>query len=527
MNQKNQSNVGIALLIFIAVFGITNVPNNYATIGAESIFWFAILTLYFIPMALIMAELASYKKNTNSGISGWVEVGTTKKIAFICGWAYFIENIFYLPMLASRIPVFISWLFADYDSLNDVVASQGVVPGVISASTNQGLFLVLAFITFLVAILLSVYFEKIFEKMGKVIGAISLIIAFGFIIMTLASVWVFQNTAAYPLNVETMTPHLNAITVTSLVWIIFAIGGVETIGSVVNKIDNPTKRLPKIVTIGAILVILAYALGIVGLSFIMSPEQLSSEALENAVPVMFAQAGLAYGLQGFWGVVFLKLIMIFQILITLSAVVLWFVATINVLFLDAETGIFPNIIIKKTKSGKPINAMIFSAILIFIFLIISSSAGASNIYTTLYDMSTISMVIPFILLIISYIGFKKKGLSGGYEFIKNKALGIVVGAILLFVTMFAFVFGVLDISLLDSGHMTKEFIDWFVISFGGLMFFMLIGYGLYLYKDKPLIANIIFVIIFIVSGIVSTKLLLLGSIFFIYNSIRILMTKEN
>lgn len=518
---QKQSNFGIALLIFIAVFGITNIPNNYAAIGSESIFWFLILIFYFVPIALIMAELASYNKNTNSGISGWVEIGTTKKIAFICGWAYFIENIFYLPMLASRIPVFISWMFADYSSLEEVIQKQGNIPGIISATDDQILFLGLAFLTFIIAIVLSIYYEKIFDKMGKYIGGLSLIIAFGFIAMTLGSVWIFHNTPVNPLTIETMKPNLNPVTLSTIVWIIFAIGGVETIGSVVNNIDNSARKLPKIVVTGSVLVILAYTLGIVGLSFIISPEQISSDVLENAVPIMFAQAGLAYGLTGIGGVIFLKIIMFVQVLITISAVVLWFVATINVLFLETEVGIFPEIITKKTKSGKPINAMLFSVGLILIFLIISSSSNASNIYTMLYDMSTIAMVIPFILLLISYIGFKNRNLTGEYQFIKNKMTACIVGGILLFVTLFAFIFGVLDVSLLDHGQITPEFINWFIISFGGVVFFMLIGYGIYISKRKPIMANLIYIIIFLLMGIMISKILLLGLIYFIYNIYRI------
>ncbi len=497
--EKKQSNFSISLLIFIAVFGITNIPNNYAAIGAESIFWFFLLLAYFVPFALIIAELASYDSKSASGISRWVELGTTKKLAFICGWAYFIENIFYLPMLASRVPVFISWIFSDVSSVNEVVAKQGDIPGVLTATSNPALFVSLAFVTVVIGVVIALNFEKLFEKMGKYVGIISLACAFGFIILSLLSVFVMGTDPAYPLTVQNISPSMSPNTISTLVWIIFAIGGVETIGSVVNKVENPNKRLPKIVTIGSLLVIAAYAIGIIGLSFILTPDQLSTNALENAIPVMFAQVAAAYDLNGIAGVIFLKVVMLAQVIITISALVLWLVATINVLFLDTEAGIFPKFIEKKNKDGKPINAMYFTIGLIFLFLLISTNSAVSNIYYVLYDMSTISMVIPFILLLVSYINFKRRGLSGGYVFIKNQTNAIVCGILLLAVTMFAFVFGIIDLPSLAS-HDMASFYSWLLTAGGGLLFFMLIGYFIYIRKDNEILSSTLFAILFAFAG---------------------------
>lgn len=480
-SKGSQSTFSLGLLIFIAVFSITNIPNNFAVLGPQSIFWFTILIFYFIPIALIMAEMASYRSDTNSGISGWVESGTTKKIAFFCGWAYFIENIFYLPMLASRVPVFISWLFADFSDLQTVVEQKGEVPGVITATSSPITFLTLAFAVILIAVVLCFYFEKIFENIGKLVGTISLVVAFGFIIMTICSVVVLGHSPASALNVESIKPTFSPTTITSLVWIIFAIGGVETIGSVVKNVDNPSKQLPKIVIIGSLLVIFAYAVGSLGISFILRPDQLSPEILENAIPVMFAQAGESINLSPIVGISFLKIIMFTQVVITISSLVLWFTTTINVLFVETEESVLPRILTRKSKNGKPLNALVFTTILILIFLIFSSLSITQNVYTLLYNMSTISMVVPFILLLISYINFKRRNLSGNYVFIKNKAVSILTGSILLVITTFAFIFGVVNIDLL-SQHKYQEFWSSFIVSFGGLAFFMSVGVFIYFHR---------------------------------------------
>lgn len=276
--------------------------------------------------------------------------------------------------------------------------------------------------------------------------------------------------------------------------------------------------------IGSVLVIIAYAVGIIGLSFIMTPDQLSTDALENSIPVMFAAVGSVYNLNGWFGVLFLKFVMASQVLITISALVLWFVATINALFLETEDGIFPEVLTRKDKNGQPINGMIFTLILILMFLIISNSGSLSNIYTTLYDMSTISMVLPFILLIVSYLNFKRKGLNGGYVFLKNKTLAIVASSILLFITTFAFVFGIIDLPSLVAGDM-QSFYEWLAISGGGLLFFMLIGYFIYMRRDNPFISTICFVIMFFLSGLLFGSIMYVISFLFFLELIRIYIVK--
>lgn len=479
--EKKQSNFSLALLVFIAVFGITNIPNNYAAIGGQTISWFVLLTLYFIPMALIMAELSSYDSNTTSGISRWVEIGTTKKIAFFCGWAYFVENIFYLPMLASRVPVFLSWVFAPIPSMDEVIDKNGAIPGVITATDSPTMFLILAFITVIIGVVIAFNFEAIFEKIGKYVGAIALVIAFSFIILSVASIFVMGTHPAYPLTYDNVKPTLTPNVISTLVWIIFAIGGVETIGSIVNKVDNPNKRLPKIVTIGAVITIFAYAIGTLGMSFIMTPSQLSPDALENAIPMMFAGVLSTYNLNGIMGIIFFKFIMLGEVLLTITALVLWYVATINVLFADNRKGIFPKFLEKRDEKGRPVNGMFLTLALILIFLVMTNMSTFSNVYYVLYDMSTISVVVPFILLLISYINFKRKGLSGGYTFIKNKSFSILIGILLLVITLFAFIFGVIDLpSIVQKDYASA--INWFAISFGGLLMFMLVGW--FVYKDK-------------------------------------------
>lgn len=480
MNKK-QSNLSLGLLIFIAVFGINNIPSNYAAIGGQSLIWFGLLTIYFIPLALIMAELASYNPEDASGISGWVRNGTNKHVAFMCGWSYFIANIFYIPMLASRVPVMISWMFTPIKDLTTVTQNNGDIPGILTSQSNPMLFLILAFVTVIITVLCSFYFEKIFERMGGVLGVISLIIAFAFIIFTFIAMMFFLKEPAYPLTMEHLKPQVTIPIISTLAWILFAIGGTETIGTVVNKVENPNKQLPKIVTIGAVLVIIAYVIGILGMTFVATPESFSLDYLDNSFQIMYADVLIALNLNGIVGVLILKIIILLQIISTIAALVIWFMATVNVLFTETEEGIFPKAIMYKSSNGVPIGGMVLSTVLITMFLLLS--AFANNVYFLLYDMSTIAMILPFILLLTAYVNFKKNDKKGGYVFIKNKTLSLTVGITMALITILALFFGTFDIEALVRGDF-HAFGQSVLVYFGGLTFFLSIGVVLYLLGIK-------------------------------------------
>lgn len=470
---KNMSVLSMAMLIFIATFGFTNIVNNYAVLGPSTVIWFSLLAIYFIIFALLMIELAVVQKDQTTGLNSWIELGTNKKIGFIGAWSYFIVNIFYIPMLASRIPVFLSWVFADYSTLDDVVSAQGQIPGVISAENSPILFVTVTIITLIIALIIAINFEQLFDKIGKPVGIISLVVSLLFIVMTLLSFLVLDPSQINHYQINDYAPKISFGMLSTLAWLIFAISGIETIGSYVKHAQKPEKSLPKAIIVATFLVTGLYIIGTIGLSLVLTPEQVPLAQFESLLAIIYAQAGAIYGL-GPW---FLRIIMLCYAIITISALVLWAVSTINVLFSDDKDEIFPKIITKKTKHNKAVNGYIFLGILTTLFIIIADSGPLSNLYTAMYNMSTMAVILPYILLLISYILFKIKSDNNKHNIFKSSLLSTVLAILLLIITVIAFIFAGFDFSLSKV-----DFIAWATIAFGGLLFFLGIGYSLYLVK---------------------------------------------
>lgn len=491
MNKKNLSSMTIALLLFIAVFGITNIPSNYANLGNSAIGWFILLTIYFIPLALIIGELSAQDVESKSGMFGWIRIGLSEKWAFLGAWSYFIVNVFYLPMLASRIPVLFSWTFtADIDSLSSVVSDSASIPGVISAQ-NHIVFIILAFVAFLLVLVLGMFFEKFFSSIGKIVGWISLFITGVFIVLALITVPIQGIEVANQVTLSNMMPTLSPIALSTFAWILFAIAGIETVGSYTPYVERAEKRIPKAILLGAVITTAAYILGFVAISNILTPNQVPLDSMENMIPIMFAQIGDLWNLSPR----FLRVITLSFLIITLTSLVLWLNATVISLFEDFPSGIIDEKLQHLKINNIPIFGFVFTAVMVLFFLLISTMSKASNIYYTLYDMTTVAVLLPYVLIAASYIAYCKSDAPA--KIIKNKKVGLVLGWMIMVVTILSMFFSIFDLTSQDLATLISNAL----LLGGGLLFFMIIGVGIYLMKINKNLAYIVLIASFGLAGI--------------------------
>ncbi len=501
MEKQKISSFTLALLLFVTVFGISNIANNYSSLGNSAIGWFVLLAIYFIPLALIIAELAAVNQDSRAGMSSWIETGLGKKWAFIGSWSYFIANIFYIPMLASRIPVMLSWVFtAKIDSLDQVVETSGQIPGVINATSNQSVFLLIALLSVVVISILAALFDSIFEKIGKVIGWLSLGITFLFIILALFSGLVTDAGFANEITVSNVVPVFNGSAISTFAWILFAITGIETIGNYVGVTEHAEKKVPRGIMMAAVLIIGAYVVGFISMATILTPDQVPVSHMENMTQIMYAQV---YSLWGF-GPLMLRITMLIYALITITAGVLWFTSTVSVAFSNFPEGIISEKMANRKINNLSLFGLVFTTIMIILFLIISNSASAANIYTVLYDMSTTVVIVPYVLIALSYIVYKQKNtIKPAYEMTKNKGLGIAVSIFVLVITSIAIIFSCYDLSITDQA----DRIAWLVTSAGGIIFFLAIGFAINSFNKNPIIAHLILIINFGLAGLIFSNLL--------------------
>ncbi len=92
--QKKQAKkmlwITLAMMAFSTVWGFGNVVNGYVYFdGTKIIFsWILMFLLYFIPYALMVGELSATFKDSEGGVSSWVNETMGVKWAYYAGWTY-------------------------------------------------------------------------------------------------------------------------------------------------------------------------------------------------------------------------------------------------------------------------------------------------------------------------------------------------------------------------------------------------------------------------------------------------------
>ena len=115
--------VTVSMLIIVTTFGLSNVIDNLVELGLSAIpSWIAVGFVYFLPMALILAEFASDTTEARGGIYSYMERGIGPTWAFIGTWSYFVSSLIYLQSSFSQLPIRASLAIAEVDVFETATA---------------------------------------------------------------------------------------------------------------------------------------------------------------------------------------------------------------------------------------------------------------------------------------------------------------------------------------------------------------------------------------------------------------------
>ena len=119
--ERKLSLVTVSMIIVVTTFGFGNVIDNLVELGLVAIpSWFAVGMLYFLPLALILAEFSSANTESRGGIYSFMARGLNPTWAFVGTWSYFVANIVFLQTVFSSLPIRASLALTGSDVFEDV-----------------------------------------------------------------------------------------------------------------------------------------------------------------------------------------------------------------------------------------------------------------------------------------------------------------------------------------------------------------------------------------------------------------------
>ena len=259
---KKLTLVSLILMIFTSVFGFANMPRAFYLMGYAAIPWYVLSAiLFFIPYAFMMAEYGSAFKKETGGIYSWMEKSVGPKYAFIGTFMWYASYIIWMVNVSSTIWVPLSNAIFGSDRTGSL--------SLLGLSSIQSLGILGCLWILLVTFIASKGVEKITKVTsvgGTAVALLNLVLLIGVLVVLASNGFQFKQPILNIARDFTTSPnpaYQTPLSILSfLTFAIFAFGGLEVLGGLVDQTENAERTFPKGLTISAIVIAVGYAIGI-------------------------------------------------------------------------------------------------------------------------------------------------------------------------------------------------------------------------------------------------------------------------
>lgn len=448
--EKGMKLGALVMMIFTSVFGFANGPVAYYLMGYGSIvFYVAAAILFFIPFALMMAEFGSSIKGENTGMYKWLEVSVGPRFAFIGTFMWFASYVVWMVSTSSKVWIPFTTTFAGSDQ------TQKLAIFGLNSTQVVGL---LACLWMVIVTLVSIKGVKGIVKITS-LGGLA-VTSLNVVLIVISGIILVANKGqlAQPFT-NIMHSHIPSYQggtgmLSFAVFAIFAFGGIEAVGGMVDKTRNPEKTFPKAVVLSALIISIGYALAIFlwGVSANWN-DALSGDTtnLGNITYVMmnnlgytFGEAlGMSHGVAMSIGNWFARYAGLGMFLSYCGAFFTLTYSPLKTLIMGTPKEMWPKKFTNLNENGMPSVAMWAQCALVVGIILIASFAtpDPSAFYNILTLMANVSMTLPYLFLIYAFPKFKKKdGLDRPFQVYKNQGMTVLIAAVIFVLVLGANIF---------------------------------------------------------------------------------------
>jgi len=365
----------IALINVCAICNIKNFPL-LAEYGLSIIIFLALSAIFFfIPVALVSAELASGWPER--GVYTWVKEALGPRMGFLAIWLEWIENVIWYPTILS----FIASTFA-YMINPELANNKLYVLGAILVT-----FWSMTFVNFL-GMRVSGWISSITALFGTIIPIV--------LIILMGAIWIL---AGHPIQIEfswkAIVPDFSSINqLVLLSGVLLGLAGMEMSAVHAKEVQNPRRDYPRGIFLSAVLILIFSTLGALAIATIVpnSKIQLASGGME-AFRYLFNAFDMP------WAMPIIAGITTFGALGMMST---WIVGPSRGLFATAEHGDLPPVFHKANKNGMPTNILITQAIIVTVLsLVFLFMPSVNSSYWALVALASLLYMVMYILMFIA------------------------------------------------------------------------------------------------------------------------------
>lgn len=493
-NTKKLTLVPLILMIFTSVFGFSNMPRAFYLMGYSAIPWYVFSAIFFfIPYAFMMAEYGSAFKKEKGGMYSWMEKSVGPKYAFIGTFMWYASYLIWMVSVSSSI-----WIPLSNAIMGSDVTSTWTLFGLDSVKTLGILGVIwIAIVTFVSTKGID-KISKITSIGGTAVTLLNVVLLGGGILVVALNGGLAEpiTDMVTSFTVSPSPSYQTPVAVLSfLTFAVFAFGGLEVLGGLVDQTEKAEKTFPKGLAISAIVISLGYALGIFACGMFTNWSEVlggDNVNMANATYLLMSNLGLQIGqglglseavslTMGAWVARFVGLSMFLALT---GAFFTLTYSPLKTLIQGAPKEVWPGKL-GEVKDGMPINAMKVQATIVIVMILIVSFGGknAAEFFAILTLMTNVAMTIPYMFLSAAFPAFKKKQLAGKLDkpFVvyKSHGLAVAVSVVVTAVIGFANLFTIIEPVLSSADGLSKT-----LTMIGGPLVFSIVGFILFTVYEK-------------------------------------------
>jgi glutamate:GABA antiporter len=362
----------LVMINVIAVDSLRTLPIS-AKLGLSLISYYIVAALaFFIPVALVAAELATAYPNTG-GIYVWVREAFGRRAGFITIWLQWIYNVVWYPTMLAFIAATLSYLIAP-ELANNKFYLLGTALGLFWLFTLLNCF--------------GMKLSSIVSIIGASVGTILPML----VINNLGAIWMFQGRPVAVNYPSSWLPDFSSFGNLSLFSaILFGLIGMEMSAVHAEEVKNPQRDYPRALFYSTILIISTLSLGSLAIVIVVPNDNLSVvSGLIDAYAVFFSSYHMPW---------MTLVIAVLIILGGLSGVSAWIIGPTKGLLVSARDGSLPAQFARVNKYGAPVTILITQgiifSILSTIFILLDSINAA---YWMLSDLSAQMALLVYIIM---------------------------------------------------------------------------------------------------------------------------------
>ncbi len=428
MHQKKVLGVfALAMINVAAIVSLRNFPIM-AEYGLGAIFFYVIAALtYFIPTALVSAELATALPQAG-GPFRWVCEGLGPRWGFFAIWWSWMESIAWFPAILTFVGTTLAYLFNPQWAQHPLYL-LGVMLAIFWVGTVVNFF--------------GMEISSRVSSLGVLLGTLLP----GVLIIGLGGYWLYEGHPSHlNLSFDALVPSLKMDNLIFYTGLLLGLAGIEMAAFHAQEATHPQRDYPRAIFLSTLVILTLSILGSLAIAVVLPPEQMNIvEGLMKTYETFFQKFQLER---------FVPVLAFFIVMGSMAGIATWIIGPAKGILASAEYGFIPRWLQKKNRYEVPVGTLLVQAsigsLLASAFMLMPNIQSAYWIVTVLSAQFALLMYILIFLAAIR-LRITQPHLLRPYR-VPGGAWGIwVIGGLGILSCLGAFILGFVPPQQLETG----------------------------------------------------------------------------